>query len=238
MSSLSKEELVRYHRQIILPGFGMEGQLKIKNARVLVVGAGGLGCPLLLYLTGAGVGTIGIIDFDTVDLSNMHRQILFDSDDIGKNKAVVAKEKLTRKNPNVNFEIFDRVLDERNASEIISRFDVICDGSDNFLTRYLVNDTCVKQGKPLVYGSVLRYEGQLAVFNYHGGKQLRDLYPEAPEAEDVPSCSEAGVIGALPGIIGSMMAEKCIQVILGVEIPENELMLYHTFAEGINQIQY
>ena len=215
MSIFSKEELVRYSRQLSLTEIGIAGQEKIKKAKVLVVGAGGLGCPLLQYLTGAGVGTIGIIDFDTVELHNLHRQILFSTEDVGKAKAIVTSEKLKKQNPHVNFIVFNEMLSEGNAEKIISLFDIVCDGSDNFLTRYISNDTCVKLKKALVYGSIFKFEGQLAVFNFNGSKNLRDFYPEPPNAEDVPNCSEVGVLGAVPGIIGTYMAAETINVILG-----------------------
>ena len=214
MLAFSKEELVRYSRQLSLSEIGVTGQKKIKNAKVLVVGAGGLGCPILQYLTGAGVGTIGIIDFDKVEMHNLHRQILFLTEDIGKSKVITASEKLKKQNPNVNFLVFNEMLKEENAEKIISQFDVVTDGSDNFLTRYLTNDICVKLKKPLVYGSIFKFEGQLAVFNYKGSKNLRDIYPERPNAEDVPNCSEVGVLGAVPGIIGAYMALEIINVIL------------------------
>ena len=214
MSAFSKEELVRYSRQLSLAEVGIKGQEKIKNAKVLVVGAGGLGCPMLQYLCGAGIGTIGIIDFDVVELHNLHRQILFSTEDVGKSKVVIASEKLKKQNPHVNFIVFNEILNEENAEKIISQFDIIADGSDNFLTRYLINDICVKLEKPLVYGSIFKFEGQLAVFNYKGSKNLRDIYPEPPNAEDVPNCNEVGVLGAVPGIIGSYMVMEIINVIL------------------------
>ena len=215
MSIFSKEELVRYSRQLMLPEIGMAGQKKLKNARVLVVGAGGLGCPALQYLCAAGIGTVGIIDFDKIELHNLHRQILYSTEDVGKLKAVTAAEKLKAQNPNVSFNVFSEILNEENAEKIISSFDIIVDGSDNFSTRYLVNDTCLKLGKPLVYGSILKFEAQLAVFNVNGGKSLRDIYPEPPNPEDVPNCDENGVLGFVPGILGVYMANATIQVILG-----------------------
>lgn len=214
MANFNIEEINRYSRQFMLDEIGVEGQIKIKEAKVLVVGAGGLGCPVLQYLGAAGVGTIGIIDFDKVEIHNLHRQILFTADDIGKPKATAAAQKINAANPNVNCIIFNELLQESNAANIISEFDIVVDGSDNFLTRYLVNDVCVQLNKPLVYGSILKFEGQLAVFNYKGGKNLRDLYPDHPNPEDVPSCSENGVMGFVPGIIGVYMAGAVIQIIL------------------------
>jgi molybdopterin-synthase adenylyltransferase len=221
----TKEELNRYNRQLILEGVGIDGQLKIKAARVLVVGAGGLGCPVLQYLAGAGVGTIGIVDFDNVEIHNLHRQILYATADIGKRKARVAAEKLKDLNPNCNFIVFDEKLVGENATRIIKQFDIIADGSDNFTTRYLVNDTCVKLGKPLVYGSIYNFEGQLAVFNYRGSKNLRDLYPEAPNPGDVPACSETGVLGIVPGMVGTMMCDKVLKIILDKFVDENILLV-------------
>ena len=214
MANFSIEEITRYSRQFMLEEIGIEGQIKIKQAKVLVVGAGGLGCPVLQYLGAAGVGTIGIIDFDKVEIHNLHRQILFTADDIGKSKAPTAAEKITAANPNVCCIVFNELLQKSNAENIISQFDIVVDGSDNFLTRYLVNDVCVQLNKPLVYGSILKFEGQLAVFNYKSGKNLRDIYPDHPNPEDVPSCSENGVMGFVPGVIGVYMAGAVIQIIL------------------------
>ena len=215
MGPFNLEELNRYSRQFMLDEVSIEGQIKIKQTKVLVVGAGGLGCPILQYLNAAGIGTIGIIDFDRVEVHNLHRQILYEADDIGKPKAVIAAKKLQRFNPNVECIVFEELLQEDNAQSIIKQFDIVVDGSDNFLTRYLVNDVCVQVNKPLVYGSILKFEGQLAVFNYKGGKNLRDIYPEPPNAEDVPSCSENGVMGYVPGIIGLYMVNAVFQIILG-----------------------
>lgn len=225
MADFTFEELNRYSRQLMLDEVGFDGQLKLKKAKVLVVGAGGLGCPVLQYLNAAGVGTIGIIDFDKVEVHNLHRQILYSAEDIGKPKATTAASKLQQSNPNVQHVVFEELLQESNASSIISQFDIVIDGSDNFLTRYLVNDLCVQLNKPLVYGSILKMEGQLAVFNYKGGKNLRDIYPEAPKSEDVPSCGEIGVMGFVPGILGIYMANAAVQIILE-EYSNNSLMLF------------
>jgi molybdopterin/thiamine biosynthesis adenylyltransferase len=214
MANFNIEEIARYSRQFMLEEIGVEGQIKIKQAKILVVGAGGLGCPVLQYLGAAGVGTIGIIDFDKVEIHNLHRQVLFTADDIGKPKAPTAAQKINVANPNVSCIVFNELLQESNAGNIISQFDIVVDGSDNFLTRYLVNDVCVQLNKPLVYGSILKFEGQLAVFNYKGSKNLRDIYPEPPNPEDVPSCSDNGVMGFVPGIIGVYMAGAVIQIIL------------------------
>ncbi|MEW6468508.1 MAG: HesA/MoeB/ThiF family protein [Bacteroidota bacterium] len=226
MSGFSKDELIRYSRQLMLGEIGIAGQQKIRAAKVLVVGAGGLGCPLLQYLCGAGVGAIGIVDFDTVELHNLHRQILYGSNDVGKPKAAVAAEKLKSQNPHVQLNVHETMLDEKNAEDIISAYDIVADGSDNFMTRYLVNDACVKLNKPLVYGSIFRFEGQLAVFNYKGGSNLRDIYPQPPDPEEVPNCSETGVLGMVPGIIGTYMALNVIQVILGKTGISDKLILF------------
>ena len=215
MATFTEEELNRYNRQLMLSGFGLEGQTKLKNASVLVVGAGGLGCPVLQYLGAAGVGTIGIIDFDKIELHNLHRQVLYSTLDVGKPKAKTAAAILKAQNPNVEFQVYNDILNKKNSTQLISQFDLVVDGSDNFPTRYLVNDTCVELNKPLVYGSIFNSEAQLAVFNYSGGKNLRDIYPEPPNPEDVPGCNENGVLGVVPGILGLYMANACIQVILG-----------------------
>ena len=236
MPDFSKDEIMRYSKHLMLPEIAMKGQQKIKTARVLVIGAGGLGCPILQYLAAMGVGTIGIVDFDKVELSNLHRQILYTTDDIGKSKAPTAAQKITTANPHVSCIVFNGLIQESNASEIISQFDIIVDGSDNFLTRYLVNDICLKLNKPLVYGSILKSEGQIAVFNYNGGKNLRDIYPEPPNPEDVPSCSENGVAGFVPGIIGLYMANAVIQLILNT-YSEQSLLLFDMNHFSISKLK-
>ena len=214
----------RYHRQIILKDFGETGQQKLFAAKVLVVGAGGLGCPALQYLTAAGVGTIGIIDHDVVSLSNLHRQTLYSVDDVGKSKAERAAASLRKLNPQISIEYHNERLTAQNAAVIIESYDYILDGSDNFPTRYLVNDVCVLLDKVLVYGAISQYEGQVAVFNCKSvpGKttvNYRDLFPEAPAQGEVPNCEEAGVLGVVPGIIGSMMANETIKLITGIGEP-------------------
>ena len=226
MADFTIEEIQRYSRQYTLDEIGLEGQLKIKQAKVLVIGAGGLGCPVLQYLGAAGVGTLGIVDFDKIELHNLHRQILYSTDDIGKSKAPTAAKKINAANPNVSCIVFNEMLQEENAVKIISQFDIVVDGSDNFLTRYLVNDVCVQLDKPLVYGSILKFEGQLAVFNYKGSKNLRDIYPEPPNPEDVPNCNENGVMGFVPGIMGVYMAAATIQMILD-RYSNNNLTLFN-----------
>ncbi len=238
MSKFSKEELIRYNRQMILPEVGLKGQEKINAAKVLVIGAGGLGCPALLYLSAAGVGTLGIIDFDKIELHNLHRQILYSTDDIGKSKAETAAKKLKQQNPHTNLIVFDELLSETNAETVLSQFDIIVDGSDNFLTRYLVNDTSLKLNRPLVYGSILKFEGQVAVFNYKGSKNLRDLFPEPPNAEDVPNCDENGVLGTLPGIIASMMAQETLKIILEMVPLKDQLLIFDTREWLLRKILY
>ena len=217
----SKEELGRYNRHIIIPEFGMEAQQKLKAARVLVIGSGGLGSPMLLYLAAAGVGTIGIVDFDIVDDSNLQRQVLFGVESVGKPKVEAAKERLQALNPHINLHIFNTQLTSANALSLISGYDVVADGTDNFPTRYLVNDACVLLGKVNVYASIFQFEGQVSVFNYRNpdgelGPNYRDLYATPPPPGLVPSCAEGGVLGVLPGIIGSLQALEVIKVVTGV----------------------
>jgi sulfur-carrier protein adenylyltransferase/sulfurtransferase len=222
--SFSKEELARYNRHIIIPEFGLVAQQKLKAAKVLVVGSGGLGSPVLLYLAAAGVGTIGIVDFDVVDDSNLQRQVLFGVDEIGKPKVEAAKRRLEALNPHINFVLYNTQLTSQNALDIIKDYDVVADGTDNFPTRYLVNDACVLLGKPNIYASIFQFEGQVSVFNYRHangdlGPNYRDLYPTPPPPGLVPSCAEGGVLGVLPGIIGSLQALEVIKVITGVGEP-------------------
>lgn len=219
--SFSKEELERYSRHLIIPEFNIEGQKKLKSARVLVIGSGGLGSPLLLYLTAAGVGNIGIVDFDVVDESNLQRQVLFGVEDKGTPKVEAAVRRLKSLNPHVNFKTYNERFTSQNALDIIKDYDVIADGTDNFPTRYLVNDACVLLGKVNVYASIYRFEGQCSVFNYTDkngvtGPNYRDLFPSPPPPGLVPSCAEGGVIGVLPGILGSLQALEVIKVITGV----------------------
>jgi len=222
--TFSKEELERYSRHLIIPEFNIEGQRKLKNAKVLIIGSGGLGSPLLLYLTAAGVGTIGIVDFDVVDETNLQRQVLFSVDDVGQSKASSAIKRLKGLNPHVNFIEHNTRFTSENALEILSQYDVVADGTDNFPTRYLVNDASVILQKPNVYASIFRFEGQVSVFNYtdkngNVGPNYRDLFPTPPPPGLVPSCAEGGVIGVLPGIIGSLQANEVIKVITGVGEP-------------------
>lgn len=233
--NFSDREIKRYNRQLILPELGFEGQQKLKKASVLMIGAGGLGCPVLQYLAAAGLGKIGIIDNDVVDESNLHRQILYHFNDIGKNKALIAGEKIKKQNPFVKTETFQTRLIQTNASEIIKDYDVVIDGSDNFSTRYLVNDICVEHHKPWVFGSIFKFEGQVSVFNYQDGPVYRDLYPDAPAKDTVPNCAEIGVIGILPGIIGLFMANEAIKLIckIGTSL-SGRLLVYDALESSIN----
>ena len=215
MNDLSPEELARYSRHLILPEVGREGQEKFKAAKVLLVGAGGLGSPLALYLAAGGVGTLGLVDFDVVDFSNLQRQIIHFTSDVGKPKLVSASEKIRAINPNVDVRCHAEALTSSNAMEILAEYDIIIDGTDNFPTRYLVNDACVLLGKPNVYGSIFRFEGQASVFHAQEGPCYRCLFPEPPPPGMVPSCAEGGVLGILPGVIGALQATECMKLILG-----------------------
>src|SRR5690242_21446316 len=203
---LSQEEVLRYSRHLILPEVGMDGQLKLKQAKVLCIGAGGLGSPAALYLAAAGVGTLGIVDFDVVDKTNLQRQVLHGTSTVGVSKLESARQRIKDLNPNVQVETFETRLTSENALDIIREFDIVADGTDNFPTRYLVNDACVLLGKPNVYGSIFRFEGQASVFHATRGPCYRCLYSEPPPPGLVPSCAEGGVLGVLPGIIGSIQA--------------------------------
>ncbi len=215
-AALTNEEILRYSRHVILPEVGMEGQLKLKQAKVLCVGAGGLGSPLALYLAAAGVGTLGLVDFDVVDLTNLQRQIIHSTADVGRKKLDSAAERIAGINPHVEVRKFEARLTSANAFEIFREFDIIADGTDNFPTRYLVNDACVLTGKPNVYGSIFRFEGQASVFATKDGPCYRCLYPEPPPPGAVPSCAEGGVLGILPGLIGVIQATETIKLILGI----------------------
>ena len=204
----------RYNRHIILSEIGQEGQNKISSAKVLVIGAGGLGCPVLQYLTAAGVGTIGIVDFDVVELSNLQRQVLFGNSSLGKNKAIAAKTRLEDLNEEISIVAYPEKLTHKNAANLFIEYDIIVDGTDNFETRYLVNDACIITSKPLVFGAIYKFEGQVSVFNYKNGPSYRCLFPNPPEKGSVPNCSEIGVLGVLPGIIGSMQANEVLKIIL------------------------
>ncbi len=214
-AQLSKDEILRYSRHLIMPEVGMEGQLKLKQAKVLTIGAGGLGAPLGLYLAAAGVGKLGIVDFDVVDYTNLQRQVIHGTSDVGRAKLESAKDRIDEINPNVEVDTYETRLTSDNALQIFKGYDIIVDGTDNFPTRYLVNDACVLLGKPNVYGSIFRFEGQASVFYAQEGPCYRCLYPEPPPPGLVPSCAEGGVLGVLPGIIGCVQALETIKLILG-----------------------
>ncbi len=213
---LTTDEIQRYARHLILPDVGLEGQRRLKAARVLIVGAGGLGSPVALYLAAAGVGTIGVVDFDVVDVSNLQRQILHGTKDVGRSKLESARARLGDVNPHVRVETHETRLTSANALDIIAGYDIVVDGTDNFATRYLTNDACVLLGKPNVYGSILRFEGQASVFGLADGPCYRCLFPEPPPPGSVPSCAEGGVLGVLPGIVGTIQATETIKLILGI----------------------
>lgn len=236
---LNREELKRYNRHIIMSEVGIAGQKKLKAAKVLVIGAGGLGCPILQYLTAAGVGNIGVVDYDVVSESNLQRQILFTPDDLGKSKAEIAVRKLKLQNPFVNFDIYNFPLDKNNVLEIFKKYDIIVDGSDNFPTRFLINDACVISGKPLVSGAIFKFFGQVSVYNYQNGPTYRCIFPEQPEDDELPNCSTIGVIGVIPGIIGSLQANEVIKIILGKgETLSGTLLQIDTLSFQIDRIKF
>ena len=225
---LTKEEQQQYSRHILLDEVGEDGQLHLKKAKVLVIGAGGLGCPILQYLTAAGVGTIGIIDHDVVSQSNLQRQILYTIEDINKPKVLVAKQRLAKLNPFVQFVTYTKKLTKDNAESIFRDFDIVVDGSDNFQTRYLVNDAALLTDKPLVYGAIFKFEGQVSVFNYKNGPSYRCLFPTPPKPNEVPNCSQIGVVGVLPGIIGCLQANEVIKMICGLgDVLSGKLLTYN-----------
>lgn len=235
---LTKEEYERYSRHIILPEVGLEGQKRLKAASVLCIGTGGLGAPLLLYLAAAGVGRIGIVDFDVVDSSNLHRQIIHGTSWVGKPKIESAKSRVLEINPACQVDLYETRLSSENALDLIEPYDVVVDGTDNFPTRYLVNDACVMLNKPNVYGSIFRFEGQATVFNYEGGPNYRDLYPEPPPPGMVPSCAEGGVLGVLCGIIGTIQATETIKIILGQgNTLSGRLMLYNALEMKFRELK-
>ncbi len=238
LPDLSNEEIARYSRHLILPEVGLEGQKKLKAARVLMIGTGGLGSPLGLYLAAAGVGTLGIVDFDVVDESNLQRQIIHGTKDVGRPKIASAKDRLEDINPNTKVEAFETRLTSDNALELFKDFDVIVDGTDNFPTRYLVNDASVLTGKPNVYGSIFRFEGQASVFWAEKGACYRCLYPEPPPPGLVPSCAEGGVLGVLPGIVGTIQANEVLKVILGAEgILLDRLLLFDAWTMKFRELK-
>jgi len=235
---LNKEEYERYSRHIILPEVGLEGQKRLKAASVLCIGTGGLGSPLLLYLAAAGVGRIGIVDFDIVDNSNLHRQVIHSTSWVGKPKIESAKNRVLEINPNCQVDLYETRISAENALELVEPYDIIVDGTDNFPTRYLVNDACVLLNKPNVYGSIFRFEGQATVFNYQGGPNYRDLYPEPPPPGMVPSCAEGGVLGVLCGIIGTIQATETVKIILGQgNTLSGRLLLYNALDMKFRELK-
>ncbi len=238
MTELGKSETLRYSRHLVMPEIGIEGQRRLKAGRVLCVGAGGLGSPTALYLAAAGVGQLGLVEFDTLDLSNLQRQILYRNEDVGRAKLDVAVEQLSRLNPEIEVRPHPLRLDAGNILEVIRDYDVIVDGSDNFATRYLVNDACVHTGKPNVHASVLRFEGQLSVFDATRGPCLRCLFPEPPPPDRVPSCSEGGVLGAVPGVLGSLQALEAIKLIVGSGEPLiGRLLLFEGLGGSFRELR-
>ena len=236
--TLSKDEILRYSRHLIIPEVGMEGQLKLKNASVLLIGAGGLGAPLGLYLTAAGVGRIGLVDFDVVDFTNLQRQVIHGTSDVGRKKLDSAADSMHEINPYVEIEKHETALTSENALDILKDYDIVVDGTDNFPTRYLVNDACVLLGKPNVYGSIFRFEGQATVFATEGGPCYRCLYPEPPPPGLVPSCAEGGVLGILPGTIGLIQATEAVKLILGIGDPLiGRLLLYDALAMRFRELK-
>ncbi len=238
MAELSKEEILRYSRHLIMPEVGMEGQLKLKQSSVLLIGTGGLGAPLGLYLAAAGIGRIGLVDFDVVDHSNLQRQIIHGTKDVGRKKLDSAADTMQDINPYVQIDKYDVALSSENALDIMRPYDIIIDGTDNFPTRYLTNDACVLLGKPNVYGSIFRFEGQATVFAYQGGPCYRCLYPEPPPPGLVPSCAEGGVLGILPGLIGVIQATEAVKIILGTGEPlVGRLVLYDALAMRFRELR-
>ncbi len=233
MTELNEGEVEQYRRHLSLQDFGLESQIKLKNSSVLVIGAGGLGCPVLQYLVAAGVGKIGIVDNDVIESSNLQRQILFDHDDIGSPKAKVAAAKLTRLNPFIKIHPIIERLKKENAEFLFGGYDLIVDGTDNFSSRYLINDACILFEKPLIHGSIHLFEGMVSVFNFQGGPTYRCLFPEQPDSSSIPSCAEAGVLGVLPGIIGCMQAMEAIKVITGRGQPlSGKILSYNSLSNS------
>src|SRR5712691_2786544 len=235
---LSKEEILRYSRHLIMPEVGMEGQLKLKQAKVLCIGTGGLGAPLGLYLAAAGVGRLGLVDFDVVDFTNLQRQVTFGTTDVGRPKIEAARERLSNLNPEIQIVTHETKLTSENALEILREYDLIADGTDNFPTRYLVNDACVLLGKPNVHGCIFRFEGQVSVFDARVGPCYRCLYPEPPPPGLVPSCAEGGVLGVLPGVIGVLQGIEVIKQLLGLGEPlTGRLLMFDALALRFRELR-
>ncbi|RPI19637.1 MAG: molybdopterin-synthase adenylyltransferase MoeB [Ignavibacteriae bacterium] len=235
---LTESEFERYSRHLVIPEVGEVGQQKLKSASVLIIGAGGLGSPLSLYLAAAGIGNIGIVDFDTVSLTNLQRQVIYDTADLGKPKAELAGKKILAINPGIKVKIYNTKLTSENAVEILRDYDIIADGTDNFSTRYLVNDACLILNKPNVYASILRFNGQVSLFNYNNGPCYRCVYPEPPAPGEIPSCEEGGVIGVLPGIIGTLQANEIIKIILGAgKTLSGRLLLFEGLTTSFRELK-
>ena len=238
VTGLSKEEILRYSRHLIMPEVGMEGQLKLRNAKVLLIGTGGLGAPLGLYLAAAGVGKLGLVDFDVVDFTNLQRQVTFGTSDVGKPKSQAARARLSHLNPDIQIDAIEAQLTSANALELFKDYDIIVDGTDNFPTRYLVNDACVLLKKPNVYGSIFRFEGQITIFGVPEGPCYRCLYPEPPPPGLVPSCAEGGVLGVLPGIVGAIQAAEALKLIIGKGEPlVGRLLLFDALAMRFRELK-
>ena len=236
---LSAAETTRYSRHLRLPEIGLAGQHKLKAARVLVVGCGGLGCPVLQYLAAAGVGTLGLLDFDTVDESNLQRQVLYGPADVGRPKAAVAAEKLRAQNPFLDLRVHQELLTAANALALLAGYELVVDCSDNFATRYLVNDACVVLGKPLVFGAIFKFEGQVTVFNYQGGPTYRCLHPVPPGPGEAPNCAQIGVLGVLPGLLGTMQAAETLKIILELgEVLSGRLLLVDALSMRFQTIRF
>lgn len=235
---MTDKEFSRYSRQIFIDEIGVEGQRKVSKAKVLVIGAGGLGSPVIQYLAAAGVGNLAVADFDVLELHNLNRQVIHSEKNIGKLKVESAYDFVRSLNSSILFTDIPEKITKDNCLSIMEPYDIIVDGSDNFTTRYIVNDGCVLLEKVLVYGSIFSFEGQLAVFNYKKSKNLRDLFPEPPNGESIPDCDSFGVLGPLPGIIGSMMAMQTLQIITGIEVLCNQLLIFDTLKWTFNKIRY
>lgn len=233
-----KDNFTRYSRQIFIEEIGVGGQRKIRAAKVLVIGAGGLGSPVIQYLAAAGVGTLAVADFDTLEIHNLNRQVIHQEKNVGKLKVESASEFVSALNSDVHFIPINEKITIENAQQIIHPYDIVIDGSDNFSTRYLVNDACVELDKTLVYGSILSFEGQVAVFNHKGSKNLRDLFPEPPNQKNLPDCDSLGVLGPLPGIVGSIMAMQTLQIICDLDVMSNQLLLIDTKSWSFNKIGF
>ncbi len=238
-TTLSAAETARYSRHLRLPEIGEAGQLRLKAARVLVVGCGGLGCPVLQYLAAAGVGTLGLLDFDTVDASNLQRQVLYGPADVGRPKAVVAAEKLRAQNPFITLQVHQELLAAANALALFAGYDLVLDCSDNFATRYLVNDACVVLGKPLVFGAIFKFEGQVTVFNYQNGPTYRCLHPVPPAPGQAPNCAQIGVLGVLPGLLGTLQAAEALKIVLEIgEVLSGRLLLVDALSMRFQTIRF